>query len=154
MADVLFAPVRSEDDWSAARAIRTRVFVDEQGCAPEEEWDGHDEASRHVLGRVEGQPVATARWRTVSYEEEVVAKLERIAVLPAHRGEGHGTRLVHHIVRDARRAGFHTFLLHAQAHLDDWYAALGFVSTGRTFMEAGIPHVEMVRRDADHESMH
>lgn len=139
-------PVQSEDEWQKARAIREQVFIDEQDCPPEEEWDGHDDTSRHVLGWVDGKPVATARWRTVPHEEEIVAKLERFAVLPAHRDKGHGTELVQSVLSDARRAGFDTFLVHAQAHLEDWYADLGFASTGRTFEEVGIPHVEMVRR--------
>ena len=145
-------PVHSEDDWTAARAIRERVFIEGQDCPPEEEWDAHDETSRHVLGRVEGTPVATARWRTVSYGEEIVAKLERFAVLPQHRGEGYGTALVRYVLDDARRAGFSAFLIHAQAHLEDWYEQLGFHSTGRTFEEVGIPHVEMIRRDDDEKA--
>lgn len=140
-------PVQSEDDWQQARSIRERVFIDEQDCPPADEWDGHDETSRHVLGWVEGEPVATARWRAVPHDEEIVAKLERFAVLPAHRDEGYGTQLVQSVLEDARRAGFDTFLVHAQAHLEDWYADLGFEATGRTFEEVGIPHVEMVRRE-------
>lgn len=139
--------VHSDDDFEAARAIRTRVFVEEQGCDPEEEWDGHDETSRHVLGQVDGKPVATARWRAVPHEEEIVAKLERIAVLPAHRDQGYGTALVRALVDDARRAGFDTFLVHAQEHLEDWYKRLDFVPTGRPFEEAGMPHVAMLRED-------
>jgi predicted GNAT family N-acyltransferase len=141
-------PVQSEADWERARAIRERVFIEEQDCPPEEEWDGHDETSRHVLGRIDGEAVATARWRATTHGDEIVAKLERFAVLPAYRGEGHGTQLVEAVVEDARRAGFDTFLIHAQSHLEDWYEGLGFESTGRTFEEAGIPHVEMVLRDA------
>ena len=141
-------PIQNEDDWQRARAIRERVFIDEQECPPEEEWDGHDETSRHVLGWVDGQAVATARWRTVTHGEEIVAKLERFAVLPDHRGQGYGTELVQYVVDDARRAGFDAFLVHAQAHLEDWYAELGFASTGRSFEEVGIPHVEMVRRES------
>lgn len=140
-------PVQSETDWQRARAIRERVFIEEQDCSPEEEWDGHDERSRHVLGRVDGEAVATARWRATSHGDEIVAKLERFAVLPAHRGEGRGTQLVRSVVDDARRAGFDTFLVHAQSHLEDWYEDLGFTATGRTFEEVGIPHVEMVRDD-------
>jgi predicted GNAT family N-acyltransferase len=140
-------PVQSEDDWQRARAIREHVFVDEQGCPPEAEWDGHDETSRHVLGRVDGEVVATARWRAVPHDDEIVAKLERFAVLPDHRGQDYGTQLVEYVLDDARRAGFDTFLVHAQAPLEDWYAALGFESTGRTFEEVGIPHVEMIRRE-------
>ena len=144
-------PVRSDDDWQAARRIRERVFIDEQDCPPEEEWDGHDEASRHVVGRVDGTAVGTARWRAVSHNEEIVAKLERFAVLPEYRGQGYGAQLVEYVLAEARRAGFNAFLLHAQAHLEDWYAAQGFQSTGRTFEEVGIPHVEMIRRDSSTE---
>ncbi|MFB6097620.1 MAG: GNAT family N-acetyltransferase [Salinibacter sp.] len=140
-------PVQSDDEWEKARSIREQVFIGEQECPPDEEWDGHDETSRHVLGYVAGKAMATARWRTVPHDEEVVAKLERFAVLPEHRGHGYGTALVRYVIEDARRAGFSTFLIHAQSHLEDWYEELGFRSTGRTFEEAGIPHVEMVRRD-------
>ncbi|MFB6272422.1 MAG: GNAT family N-acetyltransferase [Salinibacter sp.] len=147
MAQLEVTPVQGDEAWAQARSIRTQVFIEEQDCPPEEEWDGHDATSRHVLGRVEGTPVATARWRSVPHDERVVAKLERFAVLPAHRGEGHGTALVRYVLKDARRAGFDTFLIHAQSHLQGWYEELGFRSTGRTFEEVGIPHVEMIRRD-------
>lgn len=140
--------VQSEDDFEHARAIRTRVFVEEQGCAPDDEWDGHDETSRHVLGRVDDTPMATARWRAVPHGEEIVAKLERIAVLPDYRGDGHGTALVQALLDDARRAGFDTFLVHAQEPLQEWYEHLGFTATGSAFEEAGMPHVAMVKTDA------
>ena len=149
MAQMDITPVRRDAEWEKARAIRTTVFVEEQDCPPDEEWDGHDETSRHVLGWVDGEAVATARWRTVPHDENIVAKLERFAVLPSHRGQGHGTQLVHSVLEDARRAGFDTFLVHAQAHLENWYEELGFESTGRTFEEVGIPHVEMVRREEE-----
>lgn len=140
-------PVASETDWEQAKMIRQRVFVEEQTCPPEEEWDVYDETSRHVLARIGDEPVGTARWRTVPYEEQLVAKLERFAVLPAHRGHGYGRRLVEWVMEDARRAGFTTFVLHAQAYLEAFYQSLGFESLDERFMEAGIPHVKMVRRD-------
>ena len=149
MAQMEITPVQGKDDWERARTIRRQVFIEEQDCPPDEEWDGHDQTSRHVLGWVEGEAVATARWRTVPHDEEIVAKLERFAVLPDHRGQGYGTRLVHQVLNDARRAGFDTFLVHAQSRLRDWYESLGFTSIGRTFEEVGIPHVEMVRREGD-----
>jgi predicted GNAT family N-acyltransferase len=145
MAQMEVTPVQSDDEWEQVRSIREQVFIEEQECPPEEEWDGHDATSRHVLGQVDGDAVATARWRTVPHDEEIVAKLERFAVRSDHRGQGYGTQLVQYVLEDARCAGFDTFLVHAQSHLEDWYKDLGFVSTGRTFEEAGIPHVEMVK---------
>jgi predicted GNAT family N-acyltransferase len=149
--ELAIRPVESEGDWAEAREIRERVFIEEQDCSPEEEWDGHDETSRHVLGCVDGEAVATARWRAVPHGEEIVAKLERFAVRPAHRGAGYGSALVRFVMQDARRAGFDTLLIHAQSHLEDWYESFGFTSTGREFDEAGIPHVEMIatREDGD-----
>ena len=140
-------PVASEADWHAAKSIRTEVFINEQDCPPEEEWDAYDATSRHLLGLVDGVPVATARWRTTTHGDAPTAKLERFAVRRSHRGKGHGTTLVRAALADARRAGFSTFLIHAQAHLEAWYGSFGFRSTGRRFDEVGIPHVEMVLRD-------
>lgn len=146
-------PVRNEAEWEHARRIRERVFIEEQGCPPEEEWDGYDEVSRHFLGWLEAVPIATARWRVVPFQERLVAKLERFAVLPAYRGQGYGRALVQYVMADAQRAGFSALLLHAQAHLERFYERLGFRSTGYRFLEAGIPHVQMVwqqdRKGAD-----
>jgi predicted GNAT family N-acyltransferase len=142
-----FKPVRDAAEWALVKQIRQRVFVEEQACPPEEEWDAYDEASRHFLGLAGGVPAATARWRTTVHDAEIVAKLERFAVLPAYRGRGHGRALVGYVMDDARRAGFRTFLLHAQAHLAAFYASLGFEPFGAPFEEAGIPHVRMIRRD-------
>lgn len=142
-------PVESEAEWAQAKAIRRRVFIEEQDCPPEEEWDGLDETSRHVLGLVDDESVATARWRTVPYDEALAAKLERFAVLQPHRGRGYGRQLVRYVLDDARRAGFTTFVLHAQAHLEDFYASFGFERVGAPFEEAGIPHVKMVKRDGE-----
>ena len=139
-------PVEDESGWVQAKSIRRRVFIEEQDCPPEEEWDGFDATSRHVLGRVDGTPVATARWRTVPYDEALAAKLERFAVLPDYRGRGYGRQLVRYVLHDAHRAGFDRFVLHAQAHLESFYASFGFERVGEPFSEAGIPHVKMVKR--------
>ena len=145
MSGIEIRPVRSPEEFASARAVRQRVFIEEQACPPEEEWDGYDDVSRHLLGRVDGRPVATARWRSVPHDERIVAKLERFAVDEPHRGRGYGRTLVQAVMDDARRAGFEDMLLHAQEHLAGFYASFGFEATGRRFSEAGIPHVEMVR---------
>jgi predicted GNAT family N-acyltransferase len=139
-------PVRKEEEWEHARDVRTRVFVEEQGCDPELEWDQHEFVSRHIVGYLEGSPMAAARWRTVMFEGRLVAKLERFAVLEPYRGMGLGRRLVEFAMSDARAAGFDTFVLHAQQHLEGFYRSFGFETLGEVFEEAGILHVKMVRR--------
>lgn len=136
---------RAIDDgaWEAIRHIRTEVFVEEQDCPPEEEFDGLDAEARHVVGLVDGEPVACARWRVVRYQGAPAAKLERFAILESHRGKGYGRPLVRHVMEEARAAGHRRMFLHAQKHLEDFYASLGFQSDGHEFEEAGIPHVRM-----------
>lgn len=141
-------PVTTDAERLQALEIRRQVFCGEQACPPEEEFDEHDEpgaACRHVLGFVDGEPVATARWRVVDLDGRPAAKLERFAVLPAWRGGGRGRALVAWVLEDARRAGHAVFLLHAQAHLERFYASFGFTTVGELFEEAGIPHVKMVK---------
>lgn len=150
MSELTFyiSPVRNEEEWSRAQFIRARVFIEEQGCSPEEEWDGYDEVSRHFLGWIGAVPVATARWRVVPFNERLVAKLERFAVLPEYRRRGYGRALVQYIMEDARRAGFSTLLIHAQTYLEHFYETLGFRTVSHRFLEAGIPHVQMVWQEA------
>ena len=144
-------PVTTDAEWRHARLIRQRVFVEEQACPPEEEWDEHDwDGSRadahHVVAYEDGRPVGTARWRVARWGGRPAAKLERFAVLPEYRGSERGRRLVLHLMEEARAAGHRTLFLHAQAHLERLYAGLGFETVGGRFIEAGIPHVRMVRQ--------
>lgn len=151
--------VGTEDEWQAARRVRREVFIHEQACPPDEEWDEYDATSRHLIGVVDaktrsgnhlreepaGETVATARWREVQHEGRTMAKLERFAVRKPFRGRGYGRQLVQTAIEDAQEAGHTRFILHAQAHLEAFYASFGFASTGHRFDEVGIPHVEMTR---------
>lgn len=138
-------------DWQAAQHIRHRVFIEEQACLPEEEWDAWDTAEargrtcHHLLGIVDGSPVAVARWRPVEHDGHPAAKLERFAVLPEWRGRGLGRAMIEAAIREAQTAGFTTSVLHAQTYLEDLYTSFGFASVGDVFEEAGIPHIVMVR---------
>ena len=148
-ANLTIREALSEADWQDVRAIREAVFVQEQACPPEEEWDAHDAADtrgrtvHHLLGLLGAEPVACARWRSVGD----VAKLERFAVLVPYRGRGVARAMVSAALAGARAAGFSRFALHAQAHLAGFYASFGFAPQGDPFQEAGIEHVKMTLAD-------
>ena len=144
-------PVDSDALWQHAVRIRTEVFIGEQACPPDEEWDAFDPwdgpgAACHVVAFVDDVPAATARWRVAEHGDHRVAKLERFAVVPAFRGLGLGRWLVGQVVALAEGAGHLHQVLHAQAHLEDFYGTFGFHRSGDDFWEAGIRHVPMEKR--------
>lgn len=58
-----------------------------------------------------------------------ICYIERLAVLPKHRGKGYGTRLVRQAINKARNLGASTVgigIIAADAGLKDFYRALGF----------------------------
>ena len=125
-----------------AHDVRRRVFIDEQGVSEAEEMDDRDGDATHLVLTDDDAPVATARVRFVDSE---TAKIERVAVLEAHRGEGLGERIMAAAEGLARDRGATDALLHGQRRVEEFYAAIGYETVGEEFVEAGIPHVEMVK---------
>ena len=119
-------------------AIRRKVFVDEQNCPPELEWEYEDE-SVHFLGTVNAQPAGASRWR----KTEKGYKLERFAVLKEYRGIGLGQALVGTVIKDLPKDATYVYL-HAQLDAMPLYAKFGFKKAGEQFEEAGIQHFKMI----------
>ncbi|HZH28256.1 MAG TPA: GNAT family N-acetyltransferase [Azospirillaceae bacterium] len=94
--------VRDMAQLSMAMAIRSAVFMGEQDCPFDEEFDGNDLAGLHILGRVNGEPAATARVRFFAD----FFKLERVAVLPRFRGNSIDRDVVREAFRIACRKGY------------------------------------------------
>jgi predicted GNAT family N-acyltransferase len=74
--------VRTLDGFHQISAIRSAVFLTEQECPYEEEFDGNDLCATHLVLKAKGRPVGTLRIRWFAE----FAKLERIALLPCERG--------------------------------------------------------------------
>ena len=144
---VSVVPVTSESGLRAAFAIRTAVFVDEQGVDPTLEMDVHDDdpAVVHVLARVADDPVGTGRIRRV---ETTTAKVERVAVLPAYRGRGVGQEIMR-ALESLVPEGVTDLVLHSQHTVEGFYQTLGYRRDSEVFVEAGIDHVRMRRSLTD-----
>lgn len=132
-------------DWplmqAAAQTVRTAVFVQEQGIAPEDEWDADDATALHaVLFDGHGTPLGNARLLRPSAK---LAKVGRMAVLRHVRGCGYGARLLKALIGCARERGHREIHLNAQRSAQGFYAAHGFTVVGEPFDEVGIPHVAM-----------
>jgi predicted GNAT family N-acyltransferase len=135
---------RGREDWTACQAIRRAVFVHEQGVTEAEEWDGLDAQSTQFLAFAGYRSVAgTARLRTGL---DGVARAERVAVVPAWRGQGIGRALMEALEAEARARGCREVLLHAQVRVAPFYAGLGYAAQGEVFEDARIPHQAMRKR--------
>lgn len=121
-------------------AIRREVFVGEQNCPPELEWE-HEEESNHFLATVDGIPAGASRWR----KTDKGYKLERFAVLKNFRGNGVGQALVGAVLNDLPSDADYIYL-HAQVDAVTLYERFGFEKIGPEFEEAGIRHYKMERK--------
>lgn len=125
------------------RAIRTAVFVAEQGVPLELEWDGEDDAAIHALARdASGGAIGTARLLLHGR----LAHIGRMAVVKPWRGKGVGTALLQAMLDEAARQGADDAFLNAQTYAVPFYEKLGFTREGDEFLDAGIPHYRMTRR--------
>jgi YbgC/YbaW family acyl-CoA thioester hydrolase len=123
--------------------IRTAVFVEEQKIPAELEWDAADSNAVHVVAFNRfGMALATGRWIEAA---PGVAKIGRMAVVPALRGSGVGRAVLQALLHSARANDKTEALLHAQASAVPFYLSAGFGAHGPTFDEAGIVHQAMAR---------
>ncbi len=130
-------------DWAVdeapLRAIRHKVFIEEQGIPADIEWDGQDTDSAHFVAYdMDGEPIATIRLLDDGH-------IGRLAVLPEWRNQGVGSSLLLAAIELADEHGLDKVFLHAQVDSATFYHIHGFMSEGEPFNEAGIPHIRMSR---------
>ncbi|MED4360023.1 GNAT family N-acetyltransferase [Geobacillus stearothermophilus] len=125
-----------------ALRVRRIVFIEEQNVPEEEEIDAFEHESFHLVLYDGEQAVAAGRFRLV---DEGVGKAERICVLPAYRGRGVSRMVMEALEQLAKTKGAKTAKLNAQTHAEPFYQKLGYTTVSGVFMDAGIPHVTMVK---------
>lgn len=119
-----------------AKLIREQVFIQEQGIAPEDEWDDLDAMVLHFIVYDREQPIATARLLPQH-------SVGRVAVLVPYRKRGIGKILMQHIIEYARQQNLPYLKLSAQTYVIAFYEALGFVVQGEEYLDCAIPHIDM-----------
>lgn len=133
----------------ALMTLRQEVFVVEQHCAYQDA-DGLDIQAHHQMAwrPMPGQSlealVACARILPpgLRYEQ---ASIGRVVTAAQARGQGLGRELMQRtMARCGQLYPQHGIRISAQAHLQRFYGALGFVAVGAPYDEDGIAHVSMI----------
>ena len=125
-------------------ALRIKIFVIEQDC-PYQDLDGKDKLAHHLFyTNNEDEVIAATRIlpQNISYAE---VSIGRVVVDESYRGTGLGHLIMEesmNFVQD--EFGQVDIRLSAQKHLENYYGKHGFKSTGKEYLEDGIPHVEML----------
>lgn len=142
----------SRDELHALIRLRIDVFVVEQDC-PYADLDGKDLLSHHVYAIKKGDEVASGVSASatiricapgVSYSEP---SLGRVVTCTNCRGIGLGISMMNRAINECERLyPGQGIRISAQCYLDKFYTSLGFVSTGETYLEDDIPHIQMFRK--------
>jgi predicted GNAT family N-acyltransferase len=132
-------------------ALRSVVFMGEQACPLDEEFDGNDlTGATHVLAELDGEPIATMRLRWFAD----FVKVERVLVRHEHRGNNGeiARELIEFALDLARRRGYRRALAYAQARLGGFWRRMGFTRRiGRErFVFSDHAYIEFDRTLAPH----
>ncbi len=106
-------PARTLEDYQQAMAIRAAVYLAEQDCPYEEEYDGNDFSATHMVLFKGARPIGTIRLRWFAD----FAKCERTSVLPAFRGTPALKVLMAETFELIARKGYRLALAQIQARL-------------------------------------
>src|SRR5947209_19254704 len=112
---------RDPNDLMLVTAIRAAVYLAEQDCPMEEEFDGNDFVAAHFIGFVGKEPAGCLRVRFFGE----FAKVERLAVRHQYRRSRLSFKLVQASVDYVRRKGFKRIYGQAQDRLGDFWAHFG-----------------------------
>ena len=124
--------------------LRSEVFVVEQNCVYLDA-DGKDEKGHHLCGWIDEELASYCRLLPVAVSYPDKASIGRVLTNPQHRNTGAGKKLM----EKAMEATYELFKVDsikigAQLYLLKFYSELGFKQIGDTYLEDGIPHIEML----------
>jgi predicted GNAT family N-acyltransferase len=132
--------VRSMDEMARVIAIRGAIYMGEQSCPFEEEFDGNDFSATHLICHKDGEPVGCMRIR---YFAEF-AKLERLAVRNEGRGSGLAGRLLDAAIELCRKKGYRVMYAHSQKRFLKVWEQRGFRLMGaRELVFSDFDYVEV-----------
>lgn len=133
----------TKDEFHDLISLRISVFIIEQDC-PYQEVDGLDKDAYHLLVTENDSIIGTLRILKpgVVYPELAIG---RVLSHQNHRDRKMGHLMMKESMLFIKEnLKLSTVRLSAQSHLSAFYEKYGFKSTGKEYLEDGIPHTEML----------
>jgi predicted GNAT family N-acyltransferase len=120
--DLRVEVVRDLNEYMKVVAIRASVFLAEQDCPYDEEFDNNDLSALHLIAYLRDEPVATLRIRWFAG----FAKIERVCVMKHVRGGSLVKLMIETAVDLIGRKGYVHAIGYIQKRLVPFWKQLGF----------------------------
>ena len=137
-------PDLSADELYAILRLRNEVFIVEQNC-PYQDLDNKDQGSHHLMGWKNSKLLAYTRLLPpgLAYPQTSIG---RVVTSPSARLTGLGRELMKVSIEQCKKLfGDGPIRIGAQLYLKSFYASFDFSPSSDTYLEDGIPHIEMIR---------
>ncbi|WP_174615689.1 GNAT family N-acetyltransferase [Virgibacillus ihumii] len=122
---------------------RVDVFVVEQDC-PYPELDNYDQEAMHYFLKINEEIAANVRILPAGSKFENVS-IGRVLVTGKFRGNGYAKQLMQKaIAYSVEQWHAPTIQIQGQEYLKKFYTELGFRQVSASYMEDGIPHIDMI----------
>jgi predicted GNAT family N-acyltransferase len=140
--DIGISVARTFDDLMRVAAIRNAVYIGEQECPYEEEYDGNDLSSTHLLAYMGDEPIGCLRMRFFAD----FMKFERMAIRKEFRRSRAAILLAQAGLKLARKKGYRLAYAHSQVRLVEFWGRFGFrpLEGSKTFNFSDFEYVEIV----------
>jgi len=141
---------RTFEDLARVISVRSAVYVGQQECPYEEEFDGNDLCATHLLSYVGHEPAGCMRVRFFAD----FAKIERLAIREEFRKSRAAFQLVRAGFRLCQKKGYTRVYGHSQKRLVNFWSRFGFkvMEGAQTFAISDFDYIEIVAdiaRDPD-----
>ena len=140
--------VTTPEALAQAFSIRSQVYIGEQKCPYNEEFDGNDYCALHILTFADGEPAGTIRIRWF----HDYAKFERVAVLTRYRSSEVALEMMKYATEIVRRKGFRKICGFAQKRLLNYWSKQGYLPfrPEKVFVFSDHEYVEVVQEFPPH----
>lgn len=130
------------EDYLRVAAIRNSVYIGEQECPYDEEYDGNDFSATHLLAYIGDEPVGCLRLRFFAD----FAKFERMAIRKEYRKSRAAIQLARAGFKFCQKKGYRRVYGHIQEKLVPFWSRFGFrvKENTRRFVFSDFEYVEII----------
>ena len=125
--------------------LRAEVFIVEQDCVYQD-VDDKDQKALHVILKKSEEIIGYTRlfWPGDYFKE---ASIGRVVISKKERDNNYGSELMKaSILAISEKMKEKKIKISAQTYLKIFYNNLGFLESGKEYLEDGIPHVAMLKK--------